>query len=142
MNCLNYENGSAFNEHPLNRGRYYSKELPNARERISMACIFIEKAYTESLTRCELSSLFGMNEDTFSRYFNRYKGIRLNDYINTLRIMHAMKLLLETDYTITQVSIFSGFDNIRTFNRAFRKAASISPSEYRDKCAAETDSQL
>lgn len=103
----------------------------DARERIKMVCAFIDRMYTEDVSRGKLAYLFNINKDTLSRHFNRYTGMRLNDYINKLRIMHTARLLKETDYSVTYICIISGFENVRTFNRLFRKEFLLSPSGYR-----------
>jgi AraC-like DNA-binding protein len=53
------------------------------------------------------------------------------DYINSLRLAEAEKILNNKSYTITEIAGMSGFSTIRTFNRAFLKKYGISPSAYR-----------
>ncbi len=136
MNCIKCEISSQ-NYHPADRGIKKLKPFPDAHEKIKMVCAYIDRMYTEDLSRIYLSSLFGMNEDWLSRNFNRFMGMKLNEYIYALRILHSMRLLRDTESSITRVSMISGFDNIRTFNRAFRKVTSVSPTEYRKRCTLE-----
>jgi two-component system response regulator YesN len=44
----------------------------------------------------------------------------------------AMRRLRESDEIITRISISTGFDNIRTFNRVFKKITGMTPGEFRD----------
>ena len=46
---------------------------------------------------------------------------------------HACKLLLDTDDTIGQIYVQSGFNNLANFNRLFRKYRSCTPGEYRKR---------
>jgi AraC-like DNA-binding protein len=39
--------------------------------------------------------------------------------------------LLETDHSISRVAYDAGFDNLSTFNRAFRQARGLAPREFR-----------
>ncbi|MBQ7337345.1 MAG: AraC family transcriptional regulator [Clostridia bacterium] len=66
-----------------------------------------------------------------SHLFSEKMNIGFNDYINSLRISGACRLLLQTDLSITAVSERSGFNTCRTFNRSFSKLLGLSPSEYR-----------
>ena len=55
----------------------------------------------------------------------------MNDFIIDLRIEEAMKLLRSTDRQIIDIAFEVGFNNLRTFNRAFSKNLSRTPQEYR-----------
>ena len=66
-----------------------------------------------------------------SHLFGDKLGIRFNDFINSLRISEACRLLRTTEMSITAVSDASGFGTLRTFNRAFIKQMGVSPSDYR-----------
>jgi signal transduction histidine kinase/DNA-binding response OmpR family regulator len=94
---------------------------------------FIDEHYKEDITRELLASSIGMNPDIFSRMFNTHTGKTLPDYINGLRIEHAKKILCETDLTVSRIAIDTGYENIRTFNRAFKKITGMSPVEYRER---------
>ena len=56
-----------------------------------------------------------------------------NDYVNSLRISNACRLLKKSDRSITEISDLVGFNTLRTFNRAFFKQMGMTPSEYRSK---------
>ena len=84
----------------------------------------------------ELSLTILENELHLSKYyishlFGDKLGIRFNDYVNSLRISEACRLLRTTDLSITEVCGFSGFATLRTFNRAFSKQMGVSPSDYK-----------
>ena len=59
--------------------------------------------------------------------------IGFNDYINSLRVSAACKLLAQSDKSITEISEEVGFNTLRTFNRAFLKSQETTPSEYRKR---------
>lgn len=54
-----------------------------------------------------------------------------NDYVNSLRVSNACKLLRKTDFSVTEISERVGFNTMRTFNRAFSKQIGRTPREYR-----------
>lgn len=92
--------------------------------------IYIQENYLKKITLTSISEKFGYNKYYFSKFFNTYFGYSLNEYINSLRSRHAATLLLESDQSIIEAALNSGFDNQRTFNRAFQKTFGVSPSEY------------
>lgn len=94
-------------------------------------CRFIKDNLSEDLNREMLASAAGMIPDTFSRIFNKYTGMNLPDYINGQRVEAAMQMLETTDKSVTRISMETGFESLRTFNRAFRKITGESPGDYR-----------
>ena len=66
-----------------------------------------------------------------SHLFSDRLCIRFNDYVNSLRVSDACRLLRQTDASITEISERVGFGTLRTFNRAFAKQTGMSPSQYR-----------
>lgn len=105
----------------------------NMKLRIDSVCSFIIENFRNDINRDLVAATIGMNPDLFSRIFNQYTGSTLPDYINSLRTDEAKRLLRETDKTVSRVAIETGFDNLRTFNRAFKKFTGVSPTEFRDK---------
>ena len=91
------------------------------KSRIDSVCSFIKENFRNDINRDLIAATIGMNPDIFSRNFNQHTGHTLPDYINSLRIDDAKMLLRETDRTVSRVAIETGFENLRTFNRVFRK---------------------
>ena len=56
-----------------------------------------------------------------------------NQYINEIRLRYACSRLENTNDTITEICLESGFENQRTFNRVFKERYRVSSSEYRKK---------
>jgi AraC-like DNA-binding protein len=70
----------------------------------------------------------------FSSSFKQYTGYSLIDYTNAKRIRLASKLLLaKQNASISEIAMQVGFNNMSNFNRAFRKYAGCTPSEYISK---------
>ncbi|MBQ8003086.1 MAG: AraC family transcriptional regulator [Clostridia bacterium] len=67
---------------------------------------------------------------TLSRLFNTKLKDGFNDYLNSLRVRNAIELM-ETGKSISECAYESGFENLRTFNRAFKKVMGICPSAWR-----------
>ena len=51
--------------------------------------------------------------------------------VGSLRIEHAKKLLVSTDYSMLEIALESGFSTDRTFYRVFTEFEGISPGDYR-----------
>ncbi|PKL15907.1 MAG: hypothetical protein CVV49_19040, partial [Spirochaetae bacterium HGW-Spirochaetae-5] len=120
---------SKLNHHMDSRKTLISGDI---KKKMDSICEFIKEHFAESLNRENLASAVDMNHDTFSRMFNQHTGKTLGDYINELRINEAKNILAETDTPITRICHDTGFDSIRTFNRAFKKFTGTTPGEFRE----------
>jgi AraC-like DNA-binding protein len=55
----------------------------------------------------------------------------LNEYVNLLRLSYAQAMLMKDDSNVLRVAMESGFGSLSAFNKAFRKIAGMSPSDFR-----------
>lgn len=58
-------------------------------------------------------------------------GCIFSEYINTLRLSYAEKLLKETDMPISNVAYNSGYGDPGYMSKKFKKKNNMSPSTYR-----------
>ncbi len=91
---------------------------------------YCRKHYKEELTVERLSAELHISRSHISHTFNDKLKISFPDYINSLRLNCAVRLLDKREASITEIAQLSGFQTIRNFNRIFLKKFSISPSEY------------
>ncbi|MEG2197233.1 MAG: AraC family transcriptional regulator [Cellulosilyticaceae bacterium] len=93
--------------------------------------IYMNEHYTTSLTLSQVASDLNLSKYYLSKLFNTHLGYGFNEYLNHLRINLAKNLLLESHSSITSISYECGFENQRSFNRAFKTITHFTPSEYR-----------
>lgn len=79
----------------------------------------------------EASSLVYMEPGSFCRYFKKKTNKTFMDYVKSVRIGIAAKLLAETDKQITQICYECGYNNLANFNHYFKTIMKKTPSEYR-----------
>lgn len=94
---------------------------------------FVEDNYATDCTLTKLSSKTGYNYSYLSRCFKKFTGVSFNSYVNQYRIINACYLLSNTDYSIVQCALESGYESLRSFNRNFLSSKGMTPSEYRTK---------
>jgi len=92
---------------------------------------FLIKNLTEELTLDALADHLGLSKNHCSRIIKEKTTLSFTEYLNHLRIKEAESLLADTDKAIFEICYESGFNSIQSFNRNFKKYASISPSQYR-----------
>lgn len=87
--------------------------------------------FKEQVTSQKAASLAFMNESAFCRYFKRRTNKTLSQFVNHVRVTHAIHLLTEGDMSISKVSFECGFDNLSYFNRQFKTITGKTPYTYR-----------
>jgi len=100
-------------------------------KKISEIITYINKNYVENLTLDFLSNRFFISTFYLSRIFKKITGLNLNQYVNTIRIKEAQKLLLSTNLSITIISEKVGYDSSTHFGRVFKSITGISPLKYK-----------
>lgn len=67
----------------------------------------------------------------FHRIFKFITGETLNNYVTRRRIEKSALDLLHKNITVTEISHKSGFSDLPSFSRAFKKYYGLSPTEFR-----------
>lgn len=86
---------------------------------------------SEELTLDALARKFGISTTYFSHLFHQSTGVPFKQYLTTLRIEHAMRLLEEAELSILEVGFECGFNTPSQFIRMFKKHTGVTPSVYR-----------
>lgn len=68
-----------------------------------------------------------------SRYFKKTTGISFKEYVNQYRISNACYLLNNTDFSVLECAMESGYSSLRSFNRNFKLHTGTTPQEYRHR---------
>ena len=85
----------------------------------------------DDLSQSAMAEKAGISKDYFSRIFKNVTGMNYSKWLNMIRLEKAMELLATDDRSLTEIAMLSGFQSIPSFNRVFRSAKGMTPSEYR-----------
>lgn len=85
----------------------------------------------EALTLQELAIKTEMSTKRLSVLINQKIGKHYFDFINDYRIEESKKLLKESELTVQQIMYEVGFNSKSSFNTAFKKSTSLTPSGFR-----------
>ncbi|MBZ9686010.1 AraC family transcriptional regulator [Clostridium estertheticum] len=93
----------------------------------------IENNIQLQFTLNELADMVSLSRYHFCRIFNEIVGETPISYINKCKINYAKRQLIETDKSVKEIMLDSGFENESYFFRLFKKYTGISPSDYSKK---------
>ncbi len=92
---------------------------------------YICEHFSEPITLRDIAATAGLCRTYYCSVFKELNGMTPWDYVNIKRIEHAMHLLRESDNTILNIALQSGFNNTANFNRIFKNVTGLTPRDYR-----------
>ena len=109
------------------------------RDVIGIAYRFIEdNLQNPNLCLQSVSEAAGLSKNYFCEFFKKEAGMGLNSYIVGRRIEKAKAILRTTPISNKNTAILSGFSSASYFNRVFKEAVGMTPTEYRRSNRTDT----
>lgn len=115
----------------------FKVELSNDRialkqyDTITMVTTYINDYYKQCLTLSDISKHFNYTTSYLSKLFKNKLNTTFIDYYDNLRINYSLDQLLLTNSSIEEIAENNGFENSRSYVRAFQNIFKCYPSLYR-----------
>ena len=118
--------------------REISRNIGNAKEKQSESVMekakeYIRQNYQKDLTLDEVSKVVDISPYYFSKLFKQETGENFIEYLTKVRMKNAEELLKDSDYSIKEICVASGYSDPNYFSRIFKKYEGVTPSEYRER---------
>ena len=92
---------------------------------------FIHDRLTDpALSVAAVAEEVGVSYNHFFRLFRSYTNESPGRYIKRMRVDHAKELMFNSTTNITESALKSGFGNLQSFSKAFRKLEGVSPRSW------------
>lgn len=104
---------------------------------VGRALRLIEEGALDTASVEQLAARLGLGERQLRRLFTKHVGASPVSVALTRRLLLAKQLLHETELSITQIAMASGFGSIRRFNEAFQEVFKLAPSFLRREIGVE-----
>ncbi len=92
---------------------------------------YINANFREAITVDAAAEAAGMSKSYFMKVFRDLNGVTPWEYVLLKRVAYSTQLLKNTQTSVLDVAMQSGFNTKSSFNRAFRRVMKTSPAEYR-----------
>jgi AraC-like DNA-binding protein len=98
---------------------------------------YVAENFQKKISLGTAASIANMQKAAFCRYFKRKTKKKFSEFVNEIRIMHARKLLTETDEKVKEVAYECGYESNSYFNRQFKNSCNMSPFDFRKNIRQE-----
>lgn len=100
-------------------------------EGVARAKQYMDDHYMEKISTQDIAETSLLSASHLSRLFKEETGVAPYGYLMSVRMNHAMKMLLETPYTVEEIAGYCAFCSSANFVRAFRQSTGITPKKFR-----------
>ncbi len=116
-------------------GVRYPVETPEDRERnfrdLAPVVRHLEDHYADIVSMGDMARLAGLSPTHFNRRFRQIFGMAPTRFLHALRIEKARQQLVETDRSVGEIAVDTGYHDQSHFTRHFRQLVGMAPGRFR-----------
>ncbi|MGF7058881.1 helix-turn-helix domain-containing protein [Brassicibacter mesophilus] len=109
------------------------KENEEQFERYDRIVRYIYNNYKNKISLSDIAKKEFLSSNYLSHEIKNTVGYSFKDFLNLTRVEESIKLLLDTDMTISEITEELGFSHSRYFNKHFKRHYKCTPLQYRKK---------
>lgn len=110
---------------PTEQARYFQELAPVVRH--------IESRFAEPVSMSEMAELVGLSATHFNRRFRQLFRMTPTQYLLSIRVQEARRLLVTTDQTPADIAHRVGFSDQSHLTHRFKRATGMTPVAYRKR---------
>ena len=109
--------------------KHTARGLPKAR--LKRVLEYISAHLGNEIRLGTLASIAGMSRHHFSELFRCSTGVSPHQYVIGQRVERGKQMLRDTDLSILEIGLATGFADQSHFTKIFRRVARVTPRDYR-----------
>ncbi len=98
---------------------------------VSDALRFIQNHVREQIQVVDVAEHLAVTREGMNKKFRKYLGRSVHDEIIRVKINYIIRMLMNTNMTISEIAYSVGYTELKHLSRVFRKITGMSPSQYR-----------
>lgn len=91
---------------------------------------YIQEHLYQNIKVKDVAAHINLSESYFAIYFKEKTGVNFREYILSAKIDYAKKILKSKKTSIGEIAEKVGYQDYRSFSRAFKNETGMSPSDY------------
>ena len=91
---------------------------------------YIHSNYQYQISLNDLADQLYLSTTYLSKYIKRKLGMNFVNYLNSLRLEHALSDMKTSEKSLTRIALDNGFPNTTAFSTAFKKEYDMTPSSW------------
>jgi two-component system response regulator YesN len=99
--------------------------------RLNKVRTHFQKNYAEPIYLEDAAAIAGMETKHFGKYFSSAVGIGFKRWTTRIRIELAIGIMQREGHELSDIALDVGYEEYRTFERAFKNYTGLTPSAYR-----------
>ena len=111
--------------------RYGVERLPSYRKEIRMVIAFAARHPEKDLALKKAAKLAALHPQYLSNLFKKEVGVNYSDFVCSLRLLAAQRILLQPGFSVRQAAEALGFSDQGYFCRKFKQMTGKSPVQWR-----------
>ncbi|SDZ74331.1 AraC-type DNA-binding protein [Arachidicoccus rhizosphaerae] len=117
----------------LNAGSILLEAKVEDQEKINRIFNYVKENFNEEIPLADIAAQVFLTPSSFCKYFKKITNKTFVQYLIEYRLIHAAKLLHETNLAITDICYECGFNNYSHFNKKFKDTMGRTPLQYRNE---------
>jgi AraC family transcriptional regulator len=109
--------------------KHAARGLPTAR--LKRVLEYIAAHLGDEIRLEILASIAGMSQHHFCELFRRSTGVSPHRFVIGQRVERGKRMLRDTDLSILEIGLATGFADQSHFTKTFRRMARVTPRDYR-----------
>jgi AraC-like DNA-binding protein len=100
-------------------------------ERVDKVFKYLFANFSNEIKLGDVAAIANMNKQAFCRFFKARTQKTLVEFVNEIRIAHAIKLMSAEDVNIASIAYDCGYNSISNFNKFFKLVTNQTPSDFK-----------
>ncbi|MDF2653765.1 MAG: hypothetical protein K0R19_239 [Bacillota bacterium] len=126
----------------IDRDVHEKYQRENVTQRLERILNYIHDHWREEISLAALAKQEYLTPNYLSRFFQKHLRATFTEYLNGIRLRHAMNDLLLNEESVTHIAYENGFKNVNSFIEQFRFCYGMPPGQYRKQMRAQSQIQI
>lgn len=93
---------------------------------------YIDKHYAEAISVKDVADAVCISESYFKSVFKKSSGYSYSEYLTSVRIDQARKLLNTTEKSVMEIALDVGFQTPNSFSSLFKRETGLTPTQFKN----------